>query len=438
MPVRQPPLYVKLYLWFLVLWLIIGGVSALIVFAMGGTRLRAPRPDYGRQMVTHLSRALSGLNDEALRDTVENIHEDLNLDVLVFDAQLRERASAGTRVRPPAPFLEQARHAVIWREQPSGMVGGPLDAGVLVLHLPGPATHRSRQRRLALILAGLLIGGALLYPLSRSITRPLERLTDAAEQFGRGDLSTRSGIHRRDEVGRLANTFDEMAERIEAARRAERELLANVSHELRTPLARLQLASEMLDAKDDAARKRVDTIREEVDELNRLIGDVLAVSRLELSKLPLKKTSLPLRDLAEKARDRALALEPERVIDVDVPGDVVVPGDEALLSRVLDNLIDNALKYGGEGGPVRLEGRREDGSVLLAVQDRGPGIAADELDKVFDPFFRGDHARAGSASGFGLGLALARRVAEAHGGSIRALNASGGGARLEVRLPAAA
>jgi signal transduction histidine kinase len=117
---------------------------------------------------------------------------------------------------------------------------------------------------------------------------------------------------------------------------------------------------------------------------------------------------------------------------------MTVPGDEALLARVLDNLLDNAIKYGGEGGPVRLEGRRENGTVLLAVQDRGPGIKSDELDKVFDPFFRGDHARAGTATGFGLGLALARRVAEAHGGSIRATNAPGGGARLEVRLPGSA
>ncbi len=109
--------------------------------------------------------------------------------------------------------------------------------------------------------------------------------------------------------------------------------------------------------------------------------------------------------------------------------------DEALLSRALDNLLDNARKY-GNGSPVEVEARREGADVLLSVRDHGPGIPAEEIDRVFDPFFRGDSAR-GHAGGFGLGLALARKVAEAHGGSATAANVEGGGARIQLRVPAA-
>ena len=434
---RQPPLYVKLYLWFLGIVLVLGAISSVLVFALGRGGMRPPRPTYGMRMLQHLSRALAGTADaNALREAVEGAHEDLELDVAVLDAQLQPRAVSGQpMVLPPDELLARAKVKALWLPPTYGMVAGPFDGGVLVLRFPGVTAHRNRMRRLAVALIGLLVAAALLYPLSRSITRPLELLTKAAEAFGKGDPSARSGIERRDEVGRLARTFDEMAGRIQATRRAERELLANVSHELRTPLARLMVALELLDARDEAAKKRVASIREEVEELDRLIGEVLTTSRLDLASLPLQRQDLSLRRLAEKARDRALSLEPRRPIEVDVPDELRLEGDEKLLGRALDNLLDNARKYDQAGGKIHLEGRRDGQAVSLAVQDSGPGIAADELDKIFEPFFRGSSARASSATGFGLGLALARRVAEAHGGTILATNAPGGGARLELRLP---
>ena len=170
-----------------------------------------------------------------------------------------------------------------------------------------------------------------------------------------------------------------------------------------------------------------------MDELDRLVADVLTASRLDLAALPLRKVKIDLASLIEKARRRALALDPALRFEARVDPNLSVEADEALLSRVLDNLLDNARKY-GSGSPVEVEARREDGDAVIAVRDRGPGIAAEDLPRVFDPFFRGEGAP-GLAPGFGLGLALARRVAEAHGGSARALNAAGGGARIELRLP---
>ena len=432
---RPRRLYVKLYLAFLGVLLAISAASFLVLFLTSRPR-PAPRPPYGMRLFFHLSRTLSGSNDGALRESLQGIHDDLDLEVVALDGRLQPRAAVGPGFPlPPPDLLERARKAPAWMPPRFGIVAGPLDGGVLVVRFPGVGMQRRHVRNLVFLVAGLLVSAALLWPLSRSITRPLERLTRTAEAFGKGDLSVRSGIERDDEVGQLARTFDEMAARTEAARRAERELLANVSHELRTPLARIQVALELLDARDEAARARVQAIRAEVEELGRLVGDVLANARLELSALPLQKHELPLRTFLEQARQRALALDPGRDIELDVPEGLAVQADEALLARLLDNLIDNARKYDAAGGAIRVEARREGGGVAIAVQDAGPGIPEADLAKIFEPFFRGGNARA-STPGFGLGLALARRVAQAHGGSIKAANAPGRGARIEITLPA--
>ena len=302
--------------------------------------------------------------------------------------------------------------------------------------VPGP---RGWQRALFFLLGGVILSAALLYPLSRTITRPLERLAASVEAFGKGDLSRRSGVVGSDEVGRLASAFDEMAARIETARRAEKELLANVSHELRTPLQRVKLTLELIEPPPgpggDALRARLVSVAEEIDELTRLVSEVLTASKLDLAELPLRKGTVDLREALEKARARSLALSPEPELEVDAPAGLIVLADETLLGRVFDNLIDNARKYGGKT-KVRLEARGDAAGATIVVTDGGPGFPPEELPRVFETFFRGSNAR-GKESGYGLGLSLARRVAVAHGGSITAQNAPGGGARIELRLPAA-
>jgi signal transduction histidine kinase len=226
-----------------------------------------------------------------------------------------------------------------------------------------------------------------------------------------------------------------MADRIQATRKAERELLANVSHELRTPLARMKIALELIHPPDPSLQKRLADLGGEVDELDRLIADVLTATRLDLAAVPLRKVRLKVADLVRKSLERALQLEPSLDVETRLDGDLAIEADEALAVRAIDNLLDNARKY-GDGKEVEIDARRDGSSAVVAVRDHGPGIPEGELPHVFDPFFRGEGVR-GRASGFGLGLALARRVAEAHGGTATASNAEGGGARIELRLPAA-
>ena len=468
-------LYVRLYLTFLGVLLALVVVTAAVTAALGRNFL--PMLHRGPRVAAHLARTLPPPADlAALNRAVDQAGDELGLDVAVVGPTGEELASSGSHI--PRPGEEQLRHA----ERGPGWIGPGIVAAPLRPRAPGalpgdgqepsprafvlvhipipdgsvrgmgpgpmpppgsggpslvPGPGRGLQRALLFLLAGVILSAALLYPLSRSITRPLERLAASVEAFGRGDLSRRSGVVGGDEVGRLASAFDEMAGRIETARRAEKELLANVSHELRTPLQRVKLTLELIEPPPgpggDALRGRLVSVAEEIDELTRLVSEVLTASKLDLAELPLRRSKVNLAEALEKARVRSVALSPEPAIEIDAPAGLTVLADEVLLGRVFDNLIDNARKYGGKT-PVRLEARGDSGGVTVAVSDGGPGFPEGELPRVFETFFRGSNAR-GKESGYGLGLALARRVAGAHGGSITAANAPSGGARLELKLP---
>jgi two-component system, OmpR family, sensor kinase len=439
MSLRPRRLSVRLYLAFLGVLVAVALGSAVLTWLAGRSAIRVTR-FHGPEVVYHLSRELP-FNDAAqLREALERMHRDLDLDIAVFDTRGRLVGSSGTEISPPGPatfMLLQFR--ATWLKEPF-VVGGPIHGltgprGVMLLRLRSlEEGQRLLWRTLAVLLGGLAVSLALVYPLSRSITRPLERLTSAAEAFGRGNLSARSGIEQDDEVGRVARAFDQMAERIAAARRAERELLANVSHELRTPLARVRVALGLIENPPDATKRRLAVVEDELDELERLISNVLAATKLDLAALPIRRTRVSVRELAERGRDRILALEPEREVEIQVPDRLEMDLDRALISRALDNLLDNARKYDESGKPMRIEISEEGSEVMIAVVDHGIGIPPDELDRVFDPFFRGANAR-GRSGGFGLGLALARRITQAHGGTARAMNTPQGGARFELRLP---
>ncbi len=495
----ERPLYLKLYLAFLGVLFAIAVIAAAAAMLLAHS---FPLVRAGPRVALHLSRSLPTPDNLAqLQREVGQAGEELGLDIAVVGLDGKELAHAGPHIEPPsveelqhlrmpawvspglvsAPLRKQtqadaaraaeerkraveAEHPPVrlpalggpppsrfapppdglgparsWGDEPSWADPEPPLAIVLVrVPVPVNPTQVWGVRTLFILLGALVVAAALLYPLSRSITRPLEQLTHAAEAFGNGELSRRSGIAAADEVGRLARSFDEMAARIERARRAEKELLANVSHELRTPLARLTVALELIEPPPgpagDSVRKRLAGLGEEITELNNLVADVLTQSRLELAELPLTRRRVVLPELLERCRERAMHLcnDPVRL---EVQAGLAVQADEALLKRVLDNLIDNSRKYAnGTDTAVTIRARSEGGDLMLSVSDRGPGFPPDDLTHVFDPFFRGQNA-GGREGGYGLGLALAKRVAEAHGGTIVARNLEGGGAQVELRLP---
>jgi signal transduction histidine kinase len=300
----------------------------------------------------------------------------------------------------------------------------------------------------AVIVALMLAGaGVVSWITARTLARPLSRLSGAARDFGAGKLDTRVDLARSDEIGDVAAAFDEMAERVTTLLRAEKELLANVSHELRTPLARIRVALEIAEEGDaETARAALGDIAEDLGELERLISDVLTAARLDLGEgpsgsgiPPLRRERIDLVGMLDHAAARFRSAHPDRLLVVAIaPGLPEVDGDPVLLRRVVDNLLENAHKYTPRiAEDVELRAAGGPDGVRIEVRDRGLGIAPEDLPHVFRPFFRADRSRTRATGGLGLGLALARRIVEAHAGTIALESRVGEGTRAVVCLPAA-
>ena len=295
--------------------------------------------------------------------------------------------------------------------------------------------QKDRRRALAQLLGFLVILAAAIglgaLPLTRRLTRRLERLRGAVEELGAGDLAARVPVQGRDEVAALARSFNAAAARIEHLVEAQRTTLAGASHELRSPLARLRVALELLaeggegpDAERDALRRRVE---DDIAELDALIDEILLATRLEsLSELEARDDDVDL---------LALAAEEGARVDAEVSGQAaVLRGNERLLRRLVRNLVDNAARH-GDAGSVRVTVTAAGPSVRIEVCDDGPGVPEAETDRIFEPFYRPAGA-AESGRGYGLGLALVRRIAHLHGGTASCIAGAAGGTCFRVDLPA--
>jgi signal transduction histidine kinase len=282
--------------------------------------------------------------------------------------------------------------------------------------------------------------------LARMLAVPLQRLAEVTRAFGAGNLDARTGLRRRDELGQVAVAFDEMAERITHLLRSQKELIANVSHELRTPLARIRVALDLAAEGDEAlARESLADITTDLTELERLVEDVLTAARLDLATgqtpgatPPLRRERVEAQSLLDKAAARFRTTRPTHVLEVSADGALpVLDADPVLLRRALDNLLDNAGKYSEPGTRVRLLARPTDSGLQVEITDEGIGIDPKDLPHLFTPFFRSDRSRARVTGGVGLGLALARRIISAHGGTLTLESQPGVGTVARILLPAA-
>ena len=304
----------------------------------------------------------------------------------------------------------------------------------------------SRAERYFLVLVILLVLFALVtVPLVRSIARPISTLSRAARAFGAGDMRARARLQRRDEIGDLARAFDDMADAVEASRRAEKELLANVSHELRTPLARIRVVHELASEKFPAVAQRyMAEITEDLGELERLIDDIIRTTRLDLTNArggdpspALRLGPLPVGQFVEGLVRRFAELHPERSMTSEVDYEVSISADRMMLKRAIGNVLDNAHAYSQAGAPISTSVVHDADAktVEIRITDRGPGIAADDLPHVLTPFFRADRSRSRNTGGIGLGLSLTRRILEAHRGSLRIRSSPDEGTTVIMSLP---
>jgi len=263
------------------------------------------------------------------------------------------------------------------------------------------------------------------YPVARRLSRRVETLKQHVDRLGEGQLDIRAPIQGRDEIADLARSFNASADRIERLVDHKRQLLADTSHELRTPLTRIRMALELLRA--GPRPELLDRVDRDIEELDDLIGELLMASRIDAIDSQLERDEV---DLLALAAEEAAGRD-----EIATRGEAVrVAGDARLLRRLLRNLIENALRHGEP--PVEVEVSHDPASrcARIRIADRGPGVAPAERERIFEPFYRPE-GESNASGGVGLGLSLVRRIAEAHGGSVRCESADSGGSAFVVTLP---
>ena len=277
----------------------------------------------------------------------------------------------------------------------------------------------------------------LCYGFAYHLTSPVRRLRSVLERFGQGDLAARAAIKRKDELGQLATSFNQMADRIQTLLAAERRLLLDISHELRSPLARLGVAVELARSGEDRDHM-LDRIQKEADRLNELVAELLQVTRVEGDPSLQKSESVPLDELlADIVYDSLLeAKSKDCTLLLKAPLAVTLAGDEELIRRAVENVIRNAIRYAPAGSPIDIELKKSGDMAEICVRDYGPGVPAEALPRIFDPFYRVDSDRNRVSGGLGLGLAIARRSVELHKGKLTARNANPG-LLVSIELPLA-
>jgi signal transduction histidine kinase len=285
-------------------------------------------------------------------------------------------------------------------------------------------------------LAGIAVAGALAWYVTRRITEPVESLAEAADEIAEGhyDVALPSPPGD-DEIGHLASRFGQMAERLQEAEELERNFLMTVSHELRTPLTAIRGHVDALRegvAQDEASRREsLEVIAAEARRLERLVGDVLDLAKLDTRRFTLRSEEVDMARLLERAYTAFSEEARRRGIDyqseINARPVIVADGDRVL--QIISNLLSNAFRWTPDGGHVALELDQANGLISVAVQDTGPGIPEDERDRIFRPFWSRD------GGGTGLGLAIARELAAAHGGHIDLESEPGRGSRFELVLP---
>lgn len=327
----------------------------------------------------------------------------------------------------------------------SALLAGPAHAAIVQVAEPLDQLYRAfHETRLsiAIILIIAIVAMVLLsFALSSQMTGPINDLARAMTQIGSEGLHKRLRWRgRRDEIGHLAQTFDDLLARLEEAFARERQFISDASHELKTPLTSINANAQMLvrwgDRDEQIRKESLQTIVNESSGLAEMVNGMLTLAKADsgdaIPKEPLSLAALAneaVQATSSRAAEKGLRLELETPAESSI-----VEGDAALVRQMITNLIDNAIKFTETGG-VTVRVASDAGHAIVEVQDTGPGIDTAELPLVFDRFYRADKSRTRQAGGTGLGLAIVRSIVRVHGGTVEALRPQEGGTLIRVRLP---
>jgi signal transduction histidine kinase len=290
-----------------------------------------------------------------------------------------------------------------------------------------------------LFIVGLIIA-SLIIPISRFIIKPLKELNQSALQIADGDLSHRATVNSKDEIGELCQSFNHMADKLEKMIKGGKELTANISHELRSPLARIRVAEELFREKweqsdYEGGKRHLDAIREDIGELDRLVGNILVLSKLDIHETPLRQERFYPSDLINNLLERFKPAMSRRSLSITKKLTFNRPffGDRDALGTTISNILDNAVKFTPEHGEVTIKAYTEKGWLVISLTNSFETLSKSALTRIFEPFYRTEQSRAG---GSGLGLAIAKKIVERHDGTIKAKN-SKKGLQITIKLPSA-
>lgn len=294
----------------------------------------------------------------------------------------------------------------------------------LLLRLPGTPFWLTSSNFVWIAVFGVLVALFAAYLAIRNLLSPIFSLNRGVDEIAKGNFSYRVVTSSRDELGKLATSFNGMSARLEEMIRAKEQLLLDISHELRSPLTRAKVALEYL-----PEGKARDSVALDLQELEKMVAEILESSRLESTHGSLDRVA---QDLAPLLKEW---VKPYARVDLTAPVGSTAEVDAERLRRVIVNLVENAVKY--SEGRVRVKLETTDEGVRLSVTDSGSGIPPEELERVFEPFYRVDKSRNSRTGGYGLGLSLCRKIVEAHGGKIWLESHAGQGTSAILTLPSA-
>ena len=439
----------RVTLWYTLLMTVLLALVLGLLFFLGDRQIIAASQSQLKQIVQ------DSLDEVEYDDGKLEIDDDLRLDqngvyVIVCDEN-------GTPVYGtfPTAFLPELRHDELQTVQTDS---GPwvvydwkatVEGGAIVwvrgVMLQNEATRSiSILLRLAMVLLPLFVALIALggwYITSRAF-RPVAQMTSTAEEIAESsDFSRRIALGGgRDELHQLGGTFDRMLDRLQEAFEREKQFTADASHELRTPVAVIASQAEYAlrhGSPDPDTRQRLEVILSQAQHMSGMIGQLLMLSRADRGQLKLQREPVALTDLAEaiceEAQDRAG--DKQITLHWDLAPDVTFLGDETLLTRCFLNLLDNAIRYGKNGGNAWVTLQRQGRNVVFAVRDDGIGIPQDQLPRIWERFYQVDPSRSQDSGSSGLGLSMVRWIAEAHGGSAEVESCLGQGSTFTVTMP---
>ena len=406
-------------------------------------------------------------DDPRLQESVERIARVAGSRIVVYDSGGRVLADSHPSLPTASPSQGQKGKGRDWKGvRKFPILYGEREVGAFALSDTGtggadirdPAAARiSSVVNRSLFWAGIsaaAVGTLIVWLLSRRTLAPLQSLGAAARRLGRGDLSQRAETTGPTEIRELAHSFNVMAEGLEEAERQRRNLTADVAHELRTPLSNIQGYLEAIkDGLVDPTPETIDTIHEQALHLSRLVEDLRLLAQVEAGALQLNLSPVKVDELLQSSVEAVRPRADAKGVNLSLDVDASLPTlnlDATRISQVIGNLLENAITHTPEGGRVTVSARvlrqaqderggvevDEREVVEVTVADTGPGIAPEELSRIFDRFYRADPSRDRSTGGAGLGLTIARRLVEAHGGAVEAQSELGRGSRFISRLPA--